>query len=358
MGSGPTSPDSLRARLQQGLVIPAHPLALTRAGRLDERHQRALTRYYHAAGAGGIAVGVHTTQFAIRDPRHDLFQPVLELAAETVRSCDQITGRQTVRIAGVCGLTDQAAREAIRARELGYEVGLLSLAAFPDADDAALIQHCEQIARLMPLCGFYLQPAAGGRLLSAGFWRRFVEIPEVVAIKIAPFNRYQTLDVIRAVAESGRSADIALYTGNDDTIVVDLVTPFYIGAADRALRIHITGGLLGHWACWTRRAVELLDACKSARAANVIPAWLLTLAARVTEANAALFDAAHGFAGCLPGIHHVLHGQGLLDSSRCLDPKETLSPGQAEAIDRIRRSYPFLTDDAFVQEHRDEWLAG
>jgi dihydrodipicolinate synthase/N-acetylneuraminate lyase len=356
--SRPTiSPTELPGRLQSGLVIPAHPLALTTDGKFDERHQRALTRYYHAAGAGGIAVGVHTTQFALREPKHGLLKPVLELTLETIRACDASTGTHSVKIAGICGGTDQAVTEAGLASRLGYDAGLLSLAALPNATDADLIAHCRQVAASIPLFGFYLQPAAGGRLLSASFWRQFVEIPNVVAIKVAPFNRYQTLDVVRAVAESGRAGEIALYTGNDDNIVPDLLTRFEIPTSSGPVRLHFAGGLLGHWACWTKAAVELLEECKRARTGQAIPASLLTRAAQVTEANAALFDASHGFAGCIPGIHHVLERQGLLASPRCLDADEVLSPDQAEAIERIRRNYPWLIDDGFVALHRDAWLA-
>jgi dihydrodipicolinate synthase/N-acetylneuraminate lyase len=344
------------ASLRAGVVIPAHPLALSADRRLDERRQRALTRYYHAAGAGGLAVGVHTTQFAIRDPRHGLFEPVLRLAAQTLAECDAATGRQTVRVAGLCGPASQAVREACVARECGYHVGLLSLAALPDADDAALLEHCRTVARELPLFGFYLQPAVGGRRLSLGFWRRFVEIENVVAIKVAPFNRYQTQDVVRAVAEAGRAGDVALYTGNDDHIVLDLLTVHEVPTPDGPRRLHFAGGLLGHWAFWTRRAVELLERCRAAREQGQVPGRLLTLAAQITEVNAAVFDAAHGFAGCLPGIHEVLRRQGLLAHTLCLDPRETLSPGQTEEISRVWRAYPELNDDAFVQANLEHWL--
>ena len=245
--------------------------------------------------------------------------------------------------------------EAQLARELGCDIGLLSLAALSQASDGELIEHARQVAKVIPLFGFYLQPAAGGRLLPPGFWRRFAEIPNVVGIKIAPFNRYQTLDVVRAVAESGRAADIALYTGNDDNIVVDLLTEFEFATASGLVKLHFAGGLLGHWACWTKCAVELLAECQRARAKGIMSAALLTKAAQITEANAALFDAANGFAGCIPGIHYVLHQQGLLGDIRCLDVRETLSPGQAEAIERIRREHPWMSDDEFVLAHRDEW---
>ena len=343
--------------LRRGLVIPAHPLALTDTRKLDERRQRALTRYYHAVGAGGVAVGVHTTQFEIRLPQHGMFKPVLKLAAETVAALDAATGRKTVRIAGICGPTNQATNEAVFASESGYHIGLLSLGAMRDADDAKLIAHCQAVAREIPLMGFYLQPAAGGRLLSIDFWRRFVAIPNVMAIKIAPFNRYQTLDVIRAVAEAGRAAEVTLYTGNDDHIVLDLLTEYEIDAGGEKVRLGMVGGLLGHWACWTHKAVELLEQSRQLRGAKGIPNENLTLAEQVTDANAAFFDPSHNFAGCIPGIHEVLRRQGLLANTLCLNPSESLSPGQADEIDRVHRSYPHLNDDDFVKAHLDEWLA-
>jgi len=348
--------DGLRTALLQGHVIPAHPLALTPDRKLDERRQRALSRYYHAAGAGGVAVGVHTTQFAIRDPQHGLLKPVLELAAETVSACDSATGRSTVLIAGICGKTRQALAEAQLARELGYHAGLLSLSAFQGAPDRELIAHGEAVAAELPIMGFYLQPAAGGRILSRDFWRRFVEIPAVVAIKVAPFNRYQTLDVVRAVAESGRGAEIALYTGNDDNIVQDLVTTYSIPTARGDVHLRIVGGLLGHWACWTCKAVELLQECKRWKGQDSVPASLLTLGMQVTDSNAAFFDAANNFAGSIAGIHEVLRRQGLLRGIWCLDPAETLSHGQSAEIDRVCHDYPHLNDDAFVSRHLDEWL--
>lgn len=322
----------LRARLFEGLVIPAHPLVLTDAGDLDEPRQRGLTRYYLEAGAGGIAVGVHTTQFEIRSPAYRLLDPVLELAADTARTHDAVSGRSTVLIAGVCGGTNQAVSEARLAARLGYHAGLVSLAALPDASDDDLIKHCQAVAAEIPLFGFYLQPAVGGRFLSRDFWRRFSQIPNCVGIKIAPFDRYQTLDVVRAVAEAGRETDVALYTGNDDHIVADLVTTYEIPTSRGLVRLGMVGGLLGQWAVWTPGAVTTLDRCKTARSAGSIPADLLTLGEQLTEANAAVFDAENNFAGCVPGIHEVLRRAGLMESIRCLNPDEVLSPGQQEKI--------------------------
>jgi dihydrodipicolinate synthase/N-acetylneuraminate lyase len=349
-------PGWVTARLRYGLVVPAHPLALSAAGKMDERRQRALTRYYHAAGAGGIAVGVHTTQFAIRKPEHSLLEPVLCLASETADACDAATGGNTVKIAGICGRTPQAVSESMLAAKHGYHAGLLSLGAMKEATDDFLIEHCRSVAAEIPLVGFYLQPAAGGRVLPFSFWRRFAEIPNVLAIKVAPFNRYQTLDVVRAVAESGRAEEIALYTGNDDNIVLDLLTEYSVPVAGAEVRVTMAGGLLGHWACWTRRAVELLEYCRETRGSQAVLSSALTLAAQITDSNAAFFDAAHNFAGCIPGIHEVLRRQGLLSSIRCLDPNETLSPGQSAEIDRVMAAYPHLGDDSFVREHIDEWL--
>jgi dihydrodipicolinate synthase/N-acetylneuraminate lyase len=336
---------AVHAHLIAGQVIPAHPLALTAQRTLDERHQRALTRYYMDAGAGGIAVGVHTTQFAIRDPQQGLYRPVLELAANTVRARRTSNTTPFALVAGVIGDTAQAVAEAEIAASLGYQVALLGLGALPEASEAELIRHCRTVADVLPLFGFYLQPAVGGRVLSYAFWREFAEIENAWAIKIAPFNRYQTLDVVRAVSDAGRD-DLALYTGNDDNIIGDLVTPFP-GAR------RMVGGLLGQWAVWTRSAVGLLE---RAHLGTTDVDWLRENAA-LTDANGAIFDAAHSFAGCIPGIHEILRRQGLMRGVWCLDPSETLSAGQAEAIDRVCRAYPELSDDAFVREHLDEWLS-
>ena len=400
--------EQVRARLGSGLAIPACPLALNAQRRFDARRQRALFRYYLAAGAGGLAVGVHTTQFAIRDPRIGLFKPVLELAAEeilraacgggkkdipcegfslspaegekaAVRGKTYAIGESSsdpslwpsplpkgrgnppharIAIAGVGGETKPAVAEATLARELGFHAGLLSLGALRNASEADLIAHCRAVAEIIPVFGFYLQPAAGGRVLPFSFWRRFAEIPNVVAIKLAPFNRYKTLDVVRAIVEAGRD-DIVLYTGNDDNLVLDLLTPFRFRVGNKTVERRIIGGVLGHWAVWTKCAVELHAECRRlASSGEPIPAELLRRAGEVTDCNAAFFDAANNFAGCIPGLHEILRRQGLLEGIWCLDPNETLSPGQAEEIERVCRAYPQLSDDEFVAAHREEWLAG
>lgn len=328
-----------RKALRRGLAIPAHPLALDAGRRLDEERQRGLTRYYIASGAGGIAVGVHTTQFAIRDRKIGLFKPVLALAREEM---DRST-RPLVRVAGVCGGTRQAVEEASILRELGYHAALLSLGALREATEDELIAHCREVAAVVPVIGFYLQPGVGGRVLPHSFWRRFAELENIVAIKIAPFNRYRTLDVVRAVIAAGRD-DIALYTGNDDNIVADLLTPFRLDGKER----RIVGGLLGHWSVWTKRAVEIHERCRNADATPE----LLRLGAEVTDCNAAFFDAANGFRGCIAGIHEVLRRQGLLEGIWCLDEKETLGPGQLAEIDRVYRAYPHLMDPIVGVEQR------
>lgn len=357
MAHPPTLPAAVHAVLRRGVVIPAHPLALDRDRRLDERRQMALTRYYLEAGAGGVAVGVHSTQFAIREPHVGLLRPVLELAAGQVRR-HAAGAAPTVLVAGVCGPTDQAVREAGQARELGYHCALLSLAALRDAGNDEMERHCRAVAAVLPLFGFYLQPSVGGRVLDVAFWRRFAAIDNVVAIKIAPFNRFQTLDVIRAVAEVGRAGDVALYTGNDDNILADLLGDWTFDVGGRAVTQRVVGGLLGHWAYWTRAAVELLARCHAVAARDAIPRDLLVLNRQVTDMNAAVFDPAHGYAGCIPGMHEVLRRQGLLAGTWCLDPDEGLSPGQAGEITRVCAAYPHLVDDGFVAARRDRWLGG
>ncbi|MCL5278452.1 MAG: dihydrodipicolinate synthase family protein [Planctomycetes bacterium] len=368
-------------RLSEGCVIPAHPLALTAANKLDERCQRALTRYYLAAGAGGVAMGVHTTQFAIHDPKVGLYKPVLELAAQTAAQSIKsgkvksvgcvprtISRQEAVRsthptpepilIAGLVGSTSQAVREAQLAVQLGYDLGLLSLTALRGRSIDELIDHAKQTANVIPIMGFYLQSTISHMVLPKGFWSKLVEIPNVRAIKIAPFNRYQTLDVLEAVAESGRANEIALYTGNDDNIIIDLLTSYTFRAQGHEVQLRMVGGLLGQWACWTKKAAEQVEAIHRIHATGgPIPAALLTLASQMTLANKALFDADSNFAGCIPGISYVLKQQGLMSHVGALDPADRLSPGQTEQIDQILRQYPHLTDDEFVQTNLDTWLA-
>ncbi|MBA2482672.1 MAG: dihydrodipicolinate synthase family protein [Planctomycetes bacterium] len=339
---------ALRQRLLQGLVIPAHPLALDQNRKLDEKHQRALTRYYLAAGAGGLAVAVHTTQFQIRDPKIGLFKPVLQMAAEIAKQAPS----KPVLVAGITGPTAQAVDEARTAVALGYDVGLLSLAAMKDATNTQLIAHCKEVAAVIPVFGFYLQPAVGGRKLDTAFWRDFAAIDNVVGIKFAPFNRYQTIDVVRGVVESGRVKEVALYTGNDDSIIVDLLSTYRFNGTEAT----IIGGLLGQWAVGTRAAVRILEQAKAARAAKSIPTTLLTLAHELTDTNAALFDVANHFHGCIAGIHEILVRQKVMPGRTCLDPKEDLSPGQMAEIDRVHKAYPHLHDDEFIKQHIDGWL--
>jgi dihydrodipicolinate synthase/N-acetylneuraminate lyase len=371
--------------LRRGTCIPAQPLALNAQRKMDERRQRALTRYYMAAGSGGLAVGVHSTQFEIREPQHGLFEPVLRLAMEELKAHEQKTGTAKVKVAGVCGSTKQAVAEAQLAIDCGYDMGLLSLAAMKSSSDDELIEHCKTVAKTIPIVGFYLQPSVGGRILPYTFWRRFAEIENVVAIKMAPFNRYQTIDVVRAVAEAGRALKapqkeassskttgrteikdvgegIALYTGNDDNIVADLLGDWTFTVGDKRVTQRIVGGLLGHWAYWTRSAVKLLEKChwantsSSAGASGNIPYEMMLLNRQVTDMNAAVFDPAHSFHGCIPGMHEVLRRQGLLEGTWCLNPKEVLSPGQAEELTRVSQAYPHLVDDEFVKENLDAWL--
>ena len=353
-GAQALSTTDLREHLRQGLAIPAHPLALDRARRLDERRQQALGRYYLDAGAGGLAVGVHTTQFAIRGV--GLYEPVLRLAAETARTWPH-RGGPVVLVAGVCGRTESAVAEAQLARRLGYHAGLLSLAAMKGRSEDEVIEHCRALADAIPLIGFYLQPAVGGLELSARFWARFAAIENVVAIKVAPFHRYRTLDVVRGVVAARAEERIVLYTGNDDHIVLDLVTPFSVMRDGKPVTVRFRGGLLGHWSVWTQGAVALLERCKAEVAAGgAIGVELLALDSRVTDCNAAFFDVANAFRGCIAGCHEVLRRQGLLEGIWCLDPDEGLSPGQAELIDRVCAEHADLADDTFVAANRERWL--
>lgn len=346
-------PALVRQAIAGGLAIPAHPLALDGQRRLDERRQRALTRYYRDAGVGGLAVGVHTTQFAIRDV--GLYEPVLKLAAETARGSG---GAELAMIAGLAGRTDQAVREADIAVGLGYHAGLLSLGAMRDASEDEIIAHCRAVAERIPLFGFYLQPAVGGRHLPRSFWKRFCEIDNVIAIKIAPFNRYRTIDVVHGLVDAKAEDRITLYTGNDDHIVLDLLTPFVAQRAGEPVTVRIKGGLLGHWSVWTRAAVEIFAKCKAAAQNGVAPQELLALDSRVTAMNAALFDVENDFHGCIAGCHEVLRRQGLLEGIWCLDPAEGLGRGQSEALDRVISDFSDLTDDAFVAGNLSRWLEG
>jgi dihydrodipicolinate synthase/N-acetylneuraminate lyase len=338
-------PPEVLALLRRGIVIPAHPLALDATRRLDARRQRALSRYYIDAGSGGLAVGVHATQFAIREA--GLYQPVLSLAMEEAQ------GRMLVMIAGLAGTTAQAKKEAQLARVLGYHCGMLSLGAMKGASVDQLIEHCSGVAQEIPLVGFYLQTAVGGIPLPSEFWRRFAAIENVVAIKMAPFNRYRTLDVVRGVVAARAEERVALYTGNDDHIVLDLAVPFAVKRGSEEVRVRIRGGLLGHWSVWTKTAVALLNRIH----AGPVDENLLALDARVTDCNSAFFDVANNFAGCIPGCHEVLRRQGLLEGTWCLDPREQLSPGQAQEIDRVYREHADLSDDAFVRVNLERWLA-
>jgi hypothetical protein len=345
-------PAEILATLRQGGVIPAHPLALNSRRELDPRRQRALSRYYIDAGASGLAVGVHTTQFQIRDA--GLYEPVLQIAAETAAAW---ADRPLVMIAGLVGRTAQALREAEVALGQGYHAGLLSLAALKGVGEDELIEHCASVARRIPLVGFYLQPAVGGIVLGPGFWRRFAALDNVIAIKVAPFDRYRTLDVVRGVVAAGAEERVTLLTGNDDHIVADLLTPFRCRRGEEAVTVHFEGGLLGHWCVWTRRAVEQVARIKAARREGVYDKGLLALDAAVTDCNGAFFDVANGFKGCIAGVHAVLRRQDLLEGTWCLDPEEGLSPGQAEEIDRVQAEYPDLNDDAFVAANLERWLA-
>ena len=352
LATGSELPRNVAALLRKGCAIPAHPLALDASRRLDRRRQRALTRYYIDAGAGGLAVGVHATQFAIREA--GLYEPVLELAARAAR---EWTDRPLVMIAGLSGKTEQALREAEIARAHGYHAGMLSLAPLSGASLDALVEHCAAVAARIPLIGFYLQTAVGGFVLPMEFWRRFASIDNVVAIKMAPFDRYRTLDVVRGVVAAGAEDRVTLYTGNDDHIVLDLVVPFDVRRGQESVRVRIRGGLLGHWSVWTRSAVQQLARIHAAIESGAVDADLLALDSRVTDCNSAFFDVANDFAGCIPGCHEVLRRQGLLERIDCLDPEEKLSAGQAQAIDRVCREHADLADDDFVAANLQRWLA-
>ncbi len=341
--------------LKNGIVIPALPLALNKNRQMDERRQRALMRYYLDAGAGGVAVAVHTTQFEIRLPQIGLFRPILELAKEEHDRFVTKNNKPIVLISGVIGQTDQALREARLAADLGYDAVLLSLGALREASNQTLLEHCKAVAEVIPVIGFYLQPAVGGRKLDVNFWREFARIKNVVAIKMAPFNRYQTLDVVRGVIESGRADQIVLYTGNDDNIMADLLTEYSLSDGKEIIKKRIAGGLLGHWAVWTKKAVDLMEMIHGPESA-LNYSNLLTMGTHITDSNAAFFDSANNYAGCITGIHEILRRQGLLEGIWTLNEKDTLSPGQKEEIDRVYLAYPELNDDAFVAENLGRWM--
>lgn len=344
----------VKEKLHEGVVIPAHPLALTKERELDEQRQRALTRYYIDSGAGGVAVGVHTTQFEIRDPKFNLYEKVMALAIEEIEKV-QIS-KAFIKVGGICGPLEQAMQEAKFIKGIGYDLGLLSMGGLTTCSEEELLERTERIAEIIPVFGFYLQSSVGGRILSYEFWKEFAEIPNVHAIKIAPFNRYQSLDVVRAVCHSSRNEEIAIYTGNDDNIVNDLLTTYRFEVAGEKIEKPIVGGLLGHWAVWTKKAVDLFEQIQSVRDQAEIPRELLTLGQEITDANAAFFDVNNQFKGCIAGINEVLARQGLLQGNECLLDKERLSSGQAEEIDRVYAAYPHLNDDEFVRSHLKKWL--
>jgi len=349
-------PEDILLALHKGVVIPALPLALDKNRKFDERRQRALIRYYLDAGAGGVAVAVHTTQFDIRLPEVDLYETVLKIASEEFDQFVERSHKPLIRIAGIIGNTEQATQEALLASDHGYHAALLSLAAFPNASNETILDHCRAVADIIPVVGFYLQPAVGGRVLDVNFWREFAQIENVIAIKMAPFNRYQTLDVVRGVIESGRADKIALYTGNDDNILVDLLTEFKLQVGSEVITKRIVGGLLGHWAVWTRSAVRLLEEIQQGKLDGVLQEQL-TLGMQITDSNAAFFDAANEFKGCIVGLHEVLRRQGLLEGLWTLREDEVLSPGQIEEIDRVYKAYPHLNDDDFVAARLHKWLS-
>ena len=343
---------------RKGVAIPAQPLALDKNRKFVPKHQRALCRYYIDAGAGGIAVGVHSTQFEIRDPDIALFEPVLSQTSKFIDEWCAKKRKKILKVSGVCGKTQQALYEAKFAEDNGYDACLLSLAALKDSTVPQMLAHCRKVAGIMPIIGFYLQPSVGGKVLPYDFWRGFMDIENVLAVKMAPFNRYQTFDVVRALAESGREKEITLYTGNDDNIVTDLISEYKICVGKKVKRIRIKGGLLGHWCVWTKKAVELLDELHALiDSGKNVPHEILSRNIEITDSNAAFFDTANGFAGCIPGIHEVLRRQGLLTGTWCLNPKEVLSPGQSREIDRVYKSYTHLNYDAFVKKNLGRWLA-
>lgn len=338
------------ALLYAGTVIPATPLCLDADRKFNEKAQRRLIRYYLNAGVGGLAVAVHTTQFEIRDPEVNLLKPVLRIAKEEASAFEAKTGKTVLLVAGVCGPIEQAVKEAELASSMGYDAALLSPGGLGAYDEDYLVERTAAVAKVLPVIGFYLQPSVGGRVFTYNYWERVCATENVVAVKTAGFDRYLTLDVVRAATFSPRKDKIALYTGNDDNIINDLITSFSFEKDGKTYKNRFVGGLLGHWACWTGTVVKLFAELKEAVKSDKLDAGWLTLAAQVTDANSAFFDTAHDFKGCIAGVHEVLRRQGLMEGIWCLNPKETLSPGQSEEIDRVWKMYPHLNDDVFVKE--------
>jgi len=341
--------------LHNGIVIPANPLALNAERKFDEKRQRMVTRYYLDAGAGGIAVAVHTTQFEIREPQFNLFEIVLKTAVEEIEKFENDNNKTIVRVAGVCGKIEQAVKEAQIAKNYGYDVVLLSPGGLNELTEDEMVERTKAVAGIMPVIGFYLQPSVGGRVFTYNYWERICEIDNVVAIKSAPFNRYLTLDLVRAASLSSRNEKIALYTGNDDNIVLDLITKYNFTVDGKNYEKRFVGGLLGHWSVWTKSAVDMFDTLKKAIESNSITTEILSLAIEVTDTNAAFFDTTNGFKGCIAGLHEVLRRQGLFEGIWCLNPNETLSDGQMEEIDRVYKMYPHLNDDEFVRSNLEKW---
>lgn len=352
--------DHMRALslLKEGIVIPATPLAITKERTFDSKTQRLLMRYYLACGVGGIATAVHSTQFAIRNPENNLFEPVIRLVSEEIDAYEEKTGSCLVKICGACGPVEQAVLEAQLAKSLGYDAVLLSPGGLNHLGEDEMVQRTKEVAKVLPVVGFYLQNAVGGRVFSYEYWEKLAEIPNLIAIKCASFNRYTTLEVMRAVASSSRSSKITMYTGNDDNIVSDLLTVYEFSTPNGLVRKGFDGGLLGHWCVWAKSAVELLNAVKEAKKTKNIPSELLSVGAAVTDMNAAVFDPKNNFAGCIPGIHEVLRRQGLFQNIVCLDREEVLSDGQMEELDRVIAAYPNLVDDMFIQKNLASWMQG
>ena len=347
--------DEAKHILNKGTVIPAIPLALDENRNFDEKRQRLLVRYYLNAGVGGIAIAVHTTQFEIRLPEINLFHKVVRTVLNEIELFEANNNKMIVKIVGACGKVNQAVAEARFAAELNADAVLLSPGGLTDLSEAEMIERTKIVSEILPVIGFYLQPAVGGRIFSVDYWKRLADIKGVAAIKCAPFDRYRTLELIRGVAMSDRCDEVALYTGNDDNILVDLLTKYEVNIYGKKIEKRFVGGLLGHWAVWTKTVVDLFEKIQEYKNDTAIPSELLTLAAKITDANAAFFDAANGYAGCIPGIHEVLRRQGIFEGIWCINPDETLSPGQAEEITRVYNAYPELNDDAFVKANLKKW---